>query len=83
LRLDGDDPRAQAAERGDAVADMAANVEDEVAGADEARIVPVERAAPPPVAVIDAQRPDDAARPLTLSNITCPLLAATKNSSKY
>jgi hypothetical protein len=62
LRLDGDDPRAEAAERGDAVADVAANVEHEVAGAGEARIAPVERAAPPPVAVVDAQRPDDAAR---------------------
>jgi hypothetical protein len=32
LRLQGDDPRAEAAEGGDAVADMGADVEGEVAG---------------------------------------------------
>ena len=61
LRLDRDHARAEAAEGGDAVADMRADVEDEIAGRDEAAVEPVHGGAVRAVAVIDAQRADDAA----------------------
>src|SRR5262245_20250192 len=41
LRLDRDDARAEAAERRDAVTDMGADVEDEIARPDETAIQPV------------------------------------------
>ena len=46
LRLDRDDARAQPAERGDAIADMGADVEHQIAGPDEAAIEPVHRRGP-------------------------------------
>ena len=62
LRLDRDHPRAEPAERRDAVADMRADVEHEIAALDEAadRAGPSRRGARR--AVIDAQRADDAAQ---------------------
>jgi len=60
--LDGDDPRAKTAERSDAVADMRANVENEIFRLDEAGIEPVHRRAPLAIAVVDSERAKDTAR---------------------
>src|SRR5580704_17138080 len=62
LRLDRDDPRAESAERSDAVADMAADIEHEIAACDEAPVMAIERRAPRTIAIIDAQRPQHAPR---------------------
>ena len=62
LRLRHHDARAEPAKRGDAVADMAADVEHEVAAPDIAGIDRIERGAAVPPAVIDAQRANDPAR---------------------
>ena len=53
LRLERDDPRANAAEAADAVADMAADVEGELAGLEEARIERVHGGVARRVAVVD------------------------------
>ena len=63
LRLAGDHARAEPAERRDAVADMRADVEHEIAAAcTKPRIEPVHGVAIVPPAVIDAQRAKDAAQ---------------------
>ena len=60
LRLDRDHPGAEPAECGNAVADMRADVEHQIAALDEAAIEPVHGGAALAVAVIDPQRADDA-----------------------
>ena len=55
LRLDRDDTRAQPAERGDAITNMRANVEYQIARPDEVAIKSVHRRSPPPVSVIDTK----------------------------
>jgi len=50
-----DDPRAQPAERGHAVADMGADIEHPVTAPHEAAIEPVHRHRARPVAVVDAK----------------------------
>src|SRR5712691_886476 len=62
LRLDGDDARAEPPECGDAVADVRADVEHQIAGLDESCIEAIHRGVALPAAVIDAQRAQDAAR---------------------
>jgi hypothetical protein len=61
LRLDGDHARPKSAEGADAIADMGADVEDEIARPDECAVEAVHGSAPPRIAVIDPQRPHDAA----------------------
>ena len=62
LGLDGDDAGAEASEGGHAIADMGADVEDEVAPSDELRMERVHRPRARAVAVVDPQRAQDAAR---------------------
>ena len=62
LRLDRHDAGAKPAKRRDAVADMGADVEHQVAGLHELGVEPVHRRARRAVAVIDAQRAHDPAR---------------------
>ena len=64
LRLDRDHPGAEPAERGDAVADMGADVEHQIAALDELPVQRVHRARAAALApaVIDAQRPHHPAR---------------------
>ena len=56
LRLDRDHPRAEPPERGDAVADMGADIEHQIAGSHEAAIEPVHRRGARAIAVVDAKR---------------------------
>jgi len=62
LRLDSDDTRAQPAECGDTIADMGADIEYEIAAPYEAAVEPVHGCRARAMAIIDTQRPDDAAR---------------------
>ena len=55
LRFNRDDPRAKPAKRGDAIADMGADVEYQVTWPDELAIEPIHCRGPRPVAVVDAQ----------------------------
>ena len=62
LRLDGDDARTQPMERSDAIADMCADVEYQIARPDEVAMESVHCRSPPLVSVIDAKRPDGGTR---------------------
>src|SRR5215207_3804061 len=62
LGLHCDHPRAEPAEAGDAIADMRADVENEIAGPDELGIEPIHGSAASPIAVIDAQGAHDATK---------------------
>ncbi len=54
LGFDGDDAGAEPPERGDAVADVRADVEHQIAGLDESCIEAIHRGAAPPAAIVDA-----------------------------
>src|SRR5581483_3852572 len=62
VRLAGDDPRAEATKRRDAVADMRTDVEDEIAALYEAPIQAIHRGGVMLAAIINAQRTKNAAR---------------------
>jgi hypothetical protein len=64
LRLNRDDSRFQPDERGDAIADMRANVKNKIAFMDEFAIEVIHGGGVRAVAVVDAQRPENAARGL-------------------